>query len=302
VTATTHTEVYRRFQGTLRARPLRWWRLARATIRTASKRRLPLLVLYAPPAIGTVIFSFVVYARFSLEAGVTPAALGGENPGVALIAGMAKTMIQVKEQILIFHFWISMFTLLIFAWFGAGQIAEDRRQGAHLLYFARPLTRLDYVLGKLVAVAFHGGLAVAVPPLVICTVAAFASPDWSFLAQEGGLIPRSLGFALAWTFAWASVALAVSSLCPRKSFALVGCVAFFAIPLGAGGAIGVLTSDPCWIALSLQGALQLVAGGVFDSKLGPTCASWLAWLSAGAWVALAWVVLALRLRRMEGVG
>lgn len=302
MSASTHTDVYRRFRGTLREHPLPWWPLARAIARTAAKRRLPLIVLFAPPAIGTVIFSFVVYTRFSLEAGVTPAAIGGGNPGVALIAGMAETLIEVKEQILIFHFWMSMFTLLIFAWYGAGAIAEDRRLGAHLLYFSRPVTRLDYLLGKFLAVAFYGALAVVVPPLVICLVAAFASPDWSFLKEESSLIPRSIGYSLGWTAAWVSVALAVSSLASRKSFALVACFACFAVPLAVGGVLAALTEDPCWLLLSLQGALQVIASWIFDSHLGPPCDVALAVSSVASWVAIAWTVLVLRVRRMEAVG
>lgn len=302
MTASTHTEVYRRFRGTLREHPLRWWPLARATVRTAAKRRLPLIVLFAPPVIGTVIFSFVVHARFSIEAGATPAALGGGNPGMALMAGMAETLIQVREQIAIFHFWMSMFTLLVFAWFGAGEIAEDRRLGAHLLYFSRPVTRLDYLVGKFLAVAFWGALAVVVPPLVICAVAAGASPDGAFLTEEGSLIPRSAGYSLGFVAAWASVALAVSSSCTRKSFALVACVACFAIPLAVGGALAALTEDPCWFTIALQGALQAIAAAVFDAQVGPPCDVRVAVLSVVAWVGLAWVVLVLRVRRMEAVG
>src|SRR6185503_17346408 len=79
--ATTNTEIYRKFQGELRPASLRFLPLAHAAIRTLTKRKLPLLILYAPPVIATVIFSFVVYLRFSLDSGETPSVLGGgSNP------------------------------------------------------------------------------------------------------------------------------------------------------------------------------------------------------------------------------
>lgn len=300
MSASTHTEVYRRFSGRLRDHPLRWMPLARATIRTAGKRRLALLVLFAPPAIATVIFSFVVYARFSLEAGITPAAIGGGNPAVALVGRMAETLIQVRQQIVVFHVTMTIFTLLVFAWYGAGQIAEDGRLGANLLYFSRPLTRLDYLLGKFLAVAFYGSLAVVLPPLVICAVAAFASPEWSFLKKEWTLVPRSIAYSLAWVVAWSSAALAISSLSSRKSFALVACFAFFLIPFAISGVLAALTQELGWFAFSLAGAFQRIAGSLFDSpELAWRFDVRLAWASVGGWTALAWLVLAVRVRRLE---
>ena len=41
------------------------------------------------------------------------------------------------------------FTILISIFGGAGLIANDLRTGAILVYLSRPLTRRDYVLGKL---------------------------------------------------------------------------------------------------------------------------------------------------------
>ena len=69
--AATHTEIYRPFKGGLARGGWRWLPLARSTLRNALKRKLPLL-LFVPPAIATVIFSFVVYAKFVLESGGNP--------------------------------------------------------------------------------------------------------------------------------------------------------------------------------------------------------------------------------------
>src|SRR5262249_23577707 len=152
------------------------------------KRRLA-WVLYLPALVATVIFSFVVYAKFSFEQGVAPSAVTGGNaqaaPGVTMIGAMASQLIQVRDIIVNFVFWMSFFSALISAWSGSGLIAEDRRVGAHLLYFARPLTLFDYLLGKLLVVGAFALAGVLGPGLVICTVAAFASPEWSFVTEQG---------------------------------------------------------------------------------------------------------------------
>ena len=83
---------------------------------------------------------------------------------------------------------MKLFALLATAWYGSGLFCEDRRAGAHQLYFARPITRLDYFLGKFLVAAFFGACAILVPALVICLVASFSSPEWSFLKEEGDLV------------------------------------------------------------------------------------------------------------------
>lgn len=302
--ASTHTEVYRPYGGTLVPERLRFLSLARASIRTATKRKLPLVILYAPIAIGTVIFSFVVYARFALKSGVTPGALGGgANPAALLAAGMAETMLQVRQIIVPFYLGVSVFTLLLIAWYGAGQIAEDRRAGAHLLYFARPLTRLDYVLGKLAALAFFALLAVLVPPLVICTVAAFSSPEWSFIKQEGKVVPQAIVFSLLWVVAWSSVGLAISSLCPKKSFALVASFVFFLLPHAIALLLAELGREPLFHALSLQSSFLRIASSLFGTpSMGLRFDPAIAYSSVAAYTVLAWAILAWRVRRMEVVG
>jgi len=229
MTARTNTEIYRPFRGTLGRTSFSFLALASAGIAAATRKKLPMVILFAPPAIATVIFSFVVYARFSLEAGATPSVLGGPSPATAIAAGFARTMIDVREQISLFHLAMSLFTLLVISWFGAGLIAEDRRLGAHLLYFTRPLSATGYLLGKFLTLYFFAAIVVITPGFVICTIAAFASPDWAFLKQEGQIVHQSILFGAFWAAVWSSVMLAISSLFQRKTFALVASFAFFVL-------------------------------------------------------------------------
>ena len=298
--ARTDTQVYRPFRGTLASTTFRFTALARAGIAAATKRKLPLVILYGPPAIATVIFSFVVYARFSLEAGVTPEALGGASPMSLVAARFAETIIQVREQIVLFHFAMSMFTLLVIAWFGAGLIADDRRLGAHLLYFARPLSRTSYLAAKFLTLFFFGGIAVIAPGLVICLVATFASPDFSFLHKEGSLIPRTILFGALWAVVWGCVMLAISSLFVRKTFALVASFAFFMITTAMAVVLANLQENDSFLMLSLQMNMQRIAVWLLD---GPTeklhwDVRWSFAVVLGITVA-AWTILYARVRKLE---
>jgi ABC-type transport system involved in multi-copper enzyme maturation permease subunit len=299
--ARTDTEIYRRFRGTVSDAEPRSFSVARAGLATAFRNKLALVILFAPPAIATVIFSFVVYARFSLEAGATPSALGGPSPAGAIAAGFARTLIRVRDQIVLFHITMSYFTLLVISWYGAGLIAEDRRAGAHLLYFSRPLTRSGYLTGKFLTLLLFALVSVLVPSLVICTVATFASPEWSFLKEEGRVVPASIGFACLWAGVWSSVMLAISSLSSSRTFALVASFAFFAVTSAIAALLVALERDPAYLMLSLQGHFHRIAVWMFDLRRHEL--AWDVRWSFGTLLGVvlaAWAILFHRVRRMEG--
>lgn len=302
--ASTHTEIYRPFQGQLARRGRRWVPLARSTLRSALQRKLALL-LWAPPVIATVIFSFVVYAKFALEAGSNPLPGTADGPvgPMAAVGGMAGNLIEVRAQIVGFHMAMDFFVLLVVAWYGSGLIAEDVRRKAHLLYFARPLTRADYLFGKWLPLALLGACATLVPGLVICSVAALASPHWSFVTEEGDTIYKMLAYSLVSICVLSSVVLAISSLCKRKTHALAVSLGFFALLGGMGAMLAGMNREPAWNMLSVFGCLRRIALGLFDLKRlmhfhGEWSLSW-TWAVLAGWVALAWIVLFWRTRRLE---
>lgn len=305
--AAAHIEVYRRYTGALTAHRLRFWPLGRAGIRTAAKRKLPLVLLLAPPAIATIIFSFAVYTRFALQAGAPPTPLAGAQPGVAgllgstMMANAAQQMIQVRDQIIACLVSTDLFSLLLMSWYGAGLFAEDRRLGAHLLYFARPLTRLDYVLSKLVVVAFFGAIAGVLPGLVICLIATFASPEWSFFTQEYDVIGGTILVGVLWVAMISSIVLAVSSLSSRRTFALLGAFAYFMLTLGIASLLAQLQKDEDFMALSPVYASVRIAGALLHVHDVPRTSLSLAILSVTLNIVVAWIVTWTRVKRLEVV-
>lgn len=305
--AATHTEVYRPFRGRVAAARWRFVPFMRACIKTATKKKLPLLLLFAPLAIATVIFSFVVYTGLALEAGAPPSALGARGGaagvlGAAMMAGTAKQLIQAREMIVAFHLGTNVFSLLLMAWFGSGLIADDKRLGAHLLYFARPLTRLDYVLAKFATVAFFGALGAIAPGLVICTVATFASHEWEFLKLESDVIYATIGFGALWTVLVSSIVLCVSSLATRRTFALIGVFAYFMLTAALAGTLAALQRDQDFRALSPFFSCVRLATWMFDLHRSPS--HWnlsLAWASVTATIVLAWAITWFRVKRLEVV-
>lgn len=299
--AVTNTEVYRPFTGELRARRFRAWPLMQLTIRTSFKQKWP-LVFFAPSYIAAVILSFVVYFKFVLESNeITRVAPGAA--AVAPMGGMVGKLIEVRSMFVEFNLAMSFFVLVVLGWYGSGLIADDRRLSAHQLYFARPLSVLDYALAKFLALCFFGSFAFLVPCLIICTIAAFSSPEWSFVTQQGDVIVDAVVFSMLSIAILASIVLAISSLSAKKTFALVATFGFFTMMQGISALLMVLQRERDFLMISVLANLRRVATEMFghSQRFGPRMdwdVKW-SWLILAGYVALAWTIVLWRVRRME---
>ncbi len=292
--ASTHTEIYRPFRGQLSRHPRRSLILASSAVRLGVRKRLPALLLFAVPAISCIVTSFVVHVSFTTE--IVP---GLDAERAAMVQAMAGRLLAVENLILLYIEQVRWFALLAIAWYGSGLIAEDRRLGAHLLYFSRPLTRFHYVLGKFLAASFFGACALLFPTLVICSVASFSSPDWSFLLDRWDVILKAVAFTSLWIVTLSAVVLAVSSVVERKTLALVGIFGLVIMTDGAAAVLAELTNDPHYRLLSLPTNFERIGHWLFDR---PTPYAWSVEASlwvVGALVAVSLLVLARRVRRME---
>jgi ABC-type transport system involved in multi-copper enzyme maturation permease subunit len=307
VSAETHLEVYRPFRGKLSEHPVRFWPLWTSGLATALKQRRALFLLYLPPLIGTVVVSLFVYLRFSAESMIGQAQSEemdfGERLKLTMAQAQAERLFGVVSLILWFSKGIGLFSILIVAWFASGLFCEDRKAGAHQLYFARPLTRLDYALGKFALAGTFAVFAMMVPLFVICLMAAIFSPEWSFLKEEWDVVFRALGFSLVWTIVLSSLVLMASSLASRKSFALVGFFGFVVLSLPVAGILGEFVNENLF-AVALFVDLDVLAQWFFgrvegqgNENIDPASA----WVAVGVLVALCWSVIWLRLRRLEVV-
>lgn len=251
--ASTHTELYRRFEGTLRRGFWAPFVLARSGIRTGLRSKKPLM-LFAIPVLHLVTTCFMVNMAFSLESD-----LASELGAKGELAALARTFTKVEGQIVNLLNTTQFFTLIVLAWYGAGLIADDRRVKAHLLYFARPLTRVGYILGKLLVVGAFGALAIVAPATIVLLVAVFSSPDWSFLRERSEVIFAVEAYALAWVLVHAVGILAISSLAKRKNHALVAAVGLVVLTSAVAEFLAEVLDDNQLRVISVFGNFDALA-------------------------------------------
>jgi hypothetical protein len=217
-------------------------------------------------------------------------------------------MLEVQNLISLANLQIQAFALLAIGWFGAGLIADDRRLGAHLLYFSRPMTKLDYVLGHALTASWFGLIAMLGPGLLICLVATFTSPEYSFIKQEWGLVLATIANAFFTVGLLVLMTLAISSLAKRKSFALVALVGIVAASEAVSGVLtGLHNGDMDWFMCGLWNNIVRVCDWIFSLSSGRQVSEFdwhVRWSLAitGGIAALSLAILWLRLRKLEGVG
>jgi ABC-2 type transport system permease protein len=271
---------YRRYQARGPLRRIRFWPITREALRMLLARRAFLLLLVGcwVHLVVRVIQIYVV-TRFPEASRVLP--IDGRLFGEFL-------NIQLGFGIL----------LSIFG--GAGLIANDLRTGAILVYLSRPLSRRDYVIGKLSVLLALNLSVTLVPALCLYSVGLALAPgqyaQWKLL----WIGPAILLYGTLESLVVSLIALAVSALSRSARIAGIG---FFGLLAGLD-----LTQLGLWLMLrdratalvSVRSDLQLLGNALFGIKDAALSVHWglaalvLALVSAGCLA-----VLRARVRAVE---
>ncbi|MCA9260751.1 MAG: ABC transporter permease subunit, partial [Planctomycetales bacterium] len=118
-------------------------------------------------------------------------------------------------------------------------ISHDLRSRAYLIYFARPIGRIEYLLGKLGTLAFFLAMITTVPALMFYLTGLMLSPDLSVAGETWDLPLRILGASAALILPTTSIALMFSSLTTESRYAGFAWYAFWIL---GRVAYGVLTA------------------------------------------------------------
>jgi len=238
-----YEQTYRRYEARGPLRRVRFWPITREALRLLLERKAFLLLLVAAwaPFLVRLIQVYVV-TRFPEAGRVLP--VDGRLFG------------QFLNGQLVFTLFLSIFG-------GAGLVANDLRTGAILVYLSRPLTRRDYVLGKLGVLLLLNLSATLAPGFVLYGAALGLAPD-QFAAWDLAWIGPAVALhSLVVSGVVSVVALAVSSLSRSARVAGLG---FFGLMAGlevASGIVGGIFRSPGSTLLSVQASLRAIGNALF---------------------------------------
>ncbi len=139
-------------------------------------------------------------------------------------------------------------------------ISQDLRTRAHLIYFSRPISRFEYVAGKVGVVSFFLLLISALPALLLYVAAVLLAPSLDVALTTWDLPLRIVAASVCMIVPTALVALAFSSLTLESRYAgfawfaiwIIGHVSYsalIAIPSFEAAQTGV-TFEPGWRLLA----------------------------------------------------
>lgn len=237
---------YSRYDGPIDDRAF-WWVIGFNGLKTYWgfwRVKLTLFLVWLVP----VVFSMLVIAEAAL--GNAPEA-GGE-------LGHAGLGIFLMFQ----FFGLS----LVYIARGCGIISDDLRNRTLRLHFSKPISKLDYVAGKMATLVLLGAIAVIVPAVLV------AGLRTAFFAQTDVLGPavvqhlQGLGLLVVFVVLASSLVMAISSLTRRTGYAVLMWIAVLVVPLIIQGIVAIATEGSPWARmLSLNG----ITGLAFESMAAP---------------------------------
>ena len=242
-----HDQGYRHYTGERVPPGRRWTVILKAGVRTmfAKKSFIGLLLLAWAP--------FVVRAvQIYLAANIPQAAAI-----LRVTPGMFKDFLLQQD---IFVFFITVYV-------GAGLIANDRRANALQIYLSKPLTRIEYIAGKLAILMTFVLLVTGVPALVLLLVQVLFAGDLTFFKANLHVIPAIVLFAFVEALTASMAMLALSSLSKSARYVAVLYTAVIFLTQAIYGVLRAITGDTAVAWVSVSGNLTQLAGVLFRVPL-----------------------------------
>jgi ABC-2 type transport system permease protein len=275
-----HDQGYRRYAGT-RAAPGRAWSvIAKAGIRTMLGRR-PFLGLLLVAWVPFFVRAVLIYLSTSL-------------PQAAFLAADARTFRQFLEMQQVFMFFITVYA-------GAGLIANDRRANALQIYLSKPLTRVEYVAGKLAVLLTFLLLVTWVPAIVLVLVQIMFSGSFRFAVENAFLLPAITVFAFIQAIAVSLAMLALSSLSNSSRYVGILYAALIFFSQAIYGVVLLITRDSRLAWLSMPSNLAQIGDAIFGLPLRYRMPLPVAFLAVAVLIGVSIYILERRVRGVEVV-
>ena len=276
-----HDQGYRRYGGRREAHGRTWWVITRAGIieRLRERKFLGLLlVAWLPFLVRTVqLYIAANYQQTAQFLGPTP--------------GLFREFLQQQG---IFVFFITMYV-------GAGLIANDRRANALQIYLSKPLTRVDYVVGKLATLLIFLIAVTWVPGILLLLMQMMFAGNLTFLKANLFLFPAITAYAAVAVTMAAFSMLALSSLSKSRRFVAVMYAGLIFFTAAMYQALRGITSSRAWAVISPGDVLNVFADVIFRNQNTPPIPFPVALLVVALLLGASVLVLERRVRGVEVV-
>jgi ABC-2 type transport system permease protein len=242
-----HDQGYRRYGGGRTPHGRAWWVMARTQLRAALKFR-PFVVLLLFSCVPFIVRGVQFYLAASFQQ-------------VSMLAPTAQTFREFLDQQGLFVF---LLTIAL-----GGAIADDRRANALQLYLSRPVTRVEYVLGRLVPALICLLAITFLPAMLLLMLQVAFSGSTAFLRQNLFLLPAITLVSLTQALLSSFTILALSSLSKSRRFVAVMYAGIIFFTTAMYQVLRGITGSRAWAAISPGDMMDVLADGVFRIRSTP---------------------------------
>ncbi|MBZ0113614.1 MAG: ABC transporter permease subunit [Thermoanaerobaculia bacterium] len=279
---------YRVYRGALTPAAGRFLILARYALRVAVKSRRTLVFLVLSGMVP-LIAAIIIYLHHNAEA-------------IAILRIPIAEILPIDGK---FFLWLlrgqGIAAFMVFLSAGSTLISADLRDNALPLYLSRPISRGEYVLGKLVVLLILGSAVTWVPLLLLFSLqTSLQGFSWAFdhLRWGVGLFVGSWVLMILLGL----VGLAISAALRAKAAAEAVFAGFFLLTPLLGKVIDETLRTDWGVLLNFVAVLDSIWLGLFGLKASSDVSAMTAWCVVIAFGLMAAWVLHRRIRAYEVVG
>lgn len=240
-----HPEGYRPYRGSRTPPGYSWLVITRVGVRSVVSNRLFLLfmiIAWAP----FLVRSVQIYAAVNFP----------QAPFLDISAATFRDFL--RQQAL----WVFIITV----WVGAGLIANDLRSNALQVYLSKPLTRAEYVAGKLGILVVFLLSVTWLPAMLLLAVQVMLSGSLDFLATNLHLVPAITVASLVLVTVSSFTILALSSFSKSTRFVAVTYAGLYFFTAAVFGVIRGATGSSALSWLSVPDSLRQIMDVVFRQE------------------------------------
>jgi ABC-type transport system involved in multi-copper enzyme maturation permease subunit len=239
-----HDQGYRRYAGLREAHGRTWLVIARAGMmeRLRERKFMGLLLFAWLPFIVRTVQLYVAY----------------NYPQAAVLNPSPAMFRDFLGQQGVFVFFITLYV-------GSGLIANDRRANALQIYLSKPLSRVDYVVGKMATLLTFLTFVTWVPAILLLLMQVLFAGSLAFVKENLFLIPAITVYSAISVLTSAFTMLALSSLSKSRRFVAVMYAGLIFFTAAMYQALRGITGSPAWFFISPGDVLDVIGDRIFRS-------------------------------------
>jgi ABC-type transport system involved in multi-copper enzyme maturation permease subunit len=239
-----HDQGYRRYAGRREAHSRTWLVIARAGVMERLRER---------KFLGLLLVAWLPFLVRSVQLYIA-----ANYQQASFLAATPSLFRDYLGQQRVFVFFITLYV-------GSGLIANDRRANALQIYLSKPLSRVDYVVGKLATLLLFLTGVTWVPGILLLIMQILFAGNLAFLKANLFLFPAITVFSAVTVLMSSFTMLALSSLSKSRRFVAVMYAGLIFFTAAMYQALRGITGTRAWVFISPGDVLDVIGNRIFRS-------------------------------------